>query len=121
MIRNCIVFIADDPYDQAVFIRALKDVSPQTICFAVADASDALFIMEQERVMPKYIFVELNLPRMNGLEFLKQIKQKQFLKNVPVIVHAPSLQPNKVIELKEFGALAIYYKPYDYCGICNML
>jgi PleD family two-component response regulator len=121
MINKSCVFICDDHYEQALFLRALSDVSPETLCFAVNDAHDALFILSEEKVMPNYIFVELNMPRMNGLEFLKIIKKVDRFKDIPVIVHSTSPQPNKIIELKEFGASAIYLKPYEYYGICNML
>jgi CheY-like chemotaxis protein len=121
MINKSCILICDDPYDQTIFVRALSDVSPDTICFAVTDPSDALYLMAEEALVPSYIFAEFNMPGMDGIQFLKNIKSIEFLKDIPVIVHTISPQPNKVIELKESGALAIYLRPYRDQGVRNML
>lgn len=121
MISKCCLFVDNDPLHQAVFARALTDVSPETICFIAPDGIDALYMMLQEKVIPSYIFIELQLPNMGGLEFLRAVKQMDLLKEVPVIVHSTSPQPHRIIELKELGATAIYFRPYDYNGVCNML
>jgi CheY-like chemotaxis protein len=121
MITGCCLFINDDPYSQAVFTKALNDLSPETICFTAANGIDALYMMLEEQVIPSYIFIELHLPRMGGLEFLKEIKRKESLKEIPVIVHSTSPQPHHVLELKELGAHAIYFRPYEYYGVCNLL
>ena len=120
-INKCCIFIDNDPFDQAVFTKALNDTAPDTICFTAADAYDAMHMMTEEKVMPDYIFVELELPGMNGIEFLKAIKKIESLREIPVIVHSIKPQPHKLIELKESGALAIYFRPYEYYSICNML
>lgn len=121
VISKCCVLICDDVFDQSVFIKALHDVSPETICITAPNGFDALNLMKKERIIPSYIFVELNMPRMDGIQFLQEIKQNETLKEVPVIVHSTSPQPHKIIQLKESGALAIYFRPYEYVGICNML
>ena len=121
VIQKCCLFIDNDPYHQAVFTKALSDVSPETICFTAASGFDAFFIMTREKIVPSFIFIELQLPEMSAIDFLKTIKKIEGLKEVPVIVHSTSPQPHKVIELKESGALAIYFRPYEYYGVCNML
>jgi CheY-like chemotaxis protein len=120
-ITKCCILVCSDPVDQAVFTKALNDVSPQTICFTVPHALDAIYMMTKEKVIPNFIFIELNMPQMDGIEFLNAIKNIQTLKNVHVIVHAVSPQPHKILELKESGALAIYLRPYEYFGVRNML
>jgi CheY-like chemotaxis protein len=122
MIANkCCFFIGDDAYDQAIFTKALHDVAPNTVCFMASNAAEALHIMNLEGLIPDYIFVELYMPGMDGITFLKTIKQIERLKDIPVIVHSTSPQPHKIIEIKESGAMAIYFRQYEYVGICNML
>ncbi len=120
-ISKCCLFIDNDPSHQVVFASALKDVSPETICFIVPDGIDALYMMLRENVIPGYIFIELQLPHMGGLEFLRAVRQMELFREIPVIVHSTSPQPHLIIELKELGATAIYFRPYDYQGVCNML
>lgn len=118
--KKCLL-ICDDPLDQALFAQALSDVSPDTICLVASNASDALYMMTHENVIPSYIFVELDMPKMNGLEFLREVKTNEELKEIPVVVHSMSPQPHKVIALKEAGAHALYFRPYEYSSVCNML
>ena len=75
MIKKSCIFIDNDPYNQAVFTRALGDVSPETICLTASSAEDAIYMLTRENVSPSYIFVELDMPEMSGIEFLKTIKQ----------------------------------------------
>jgi CheY-like chemotaxis protein len=121
MISKCCIFIDDDPYHQAVFTKALQAVAPETICFTANNGVEALRMIGIEAIIPAYIFIEMNLPEMGGIEFLRTIKRIEGLKDVPVIVHSPFSQPHKIIELKESGALAIYLRPYEFLGVCNML
>jgi len=121
VIKKSCLFIGDSPHDQAVFVKALQDVSPETICFTANTAMDALYMVQDEGIVPDYIFIELYLPGMDAVEFLKRIKSDDDLKHIPVIVHCASPQPHKIIELKENGALAIYFRQYEYFGVCNML
>jgi CheY-like chemotaxis protein len=121
MINKCCILINDDSMDQAIFTKALNDISPETICFTVPNPLDALYIMTAERVIPNFVFIELNGPQMDAIEFLNAIKSTDGLKDINVIVHAKSPLPNQILEIKEAGALAIYLRPYEYYGVCNML
>ena len=121
MIRKCCILVCNDPEDQAVFTKALHDVSPETICLTASNAIDAIYMMTKESVEPDFIFIEFDLPQMNAIEFLTAIKSVNRLKDVHVIVHATSPLANEVLKIKESGALAIYLRPYEYYGICNML
>ncbi len=120
MMLTCL-FINNDLEEQALFMKALKDVSPHTLCFIAIDGLGGFSMMMDKDIIPDYIFIELDMPEMGGVEFLKQIKGNDLLKDIPVIVHAVSPLPHKVIEIKEAGAEAIYMQRYNYRGICNML
>ena len=118
---NICLLVTNDPLDQAIFARALRDVSPNTVCCIAANGVEAMEIMTEEQVVPDFIFVELNMPYMDGIEFLKQVKSKQPLGQIPVIVHSDVPQPDKLPSIKEAGASAIYFKEYEYGGVCNIL
>ena len=121
MINKCCILINDDSVDQAIFTKALNDISPETICFTVPNPLDALYIMTAERVIPNFVFIELNGPQMDAIEFLNAVKSTDGLKDINVIVHAKSPLANQILEIKEAGALAIYLRPYEYYGVRNML
>src|SRR5687767_11038953 len=121
MVNKCCFFVSNDPYDRAIFTRALLDVSPATLCFSVASAIDALSFMNEESIIPDLIFIDFETPKMNALDFLKYLQKQERYKNIHVIVHAPFAYPKAIREIQASGALAIYRKPYEYLGTCNML
>jgi len=53
--------------------------------------------------------------------FLKKAKTLEALKEMPVILHSPFPVQHRVPELLDMGAHALYFKPYNYSGVCNVL
>jgi CheY-like chemotaxis protein len=121
MSNNICLLVTQDPLDQAIFARALRDVSPGTVCCIAENGLEAVKIMTEEKVIPDFIFVELNMPIMDGIEFLRKVKTIRPLGKIPVIVHSGIPEPDKLPSIKEAGASAIYFKEYNYSGVCNVL
>jgi CheY-like chemotaxis protein len=113
--------VSNDPYNRAIFTRALSDVSPATLCFSIPTGVDALSLMKEESIIPDLIFIDNELPRMNALDFLRNLQKQEQYKRIHVIVHAPEAYPKAIKEIQACGALAIYRKPYEYTGTCNIL
>lgn len=108
--------------DQLLFAMGMKDMCPETLCVMTLNGQDALDLMNHNpELIPNYILIELNLGGMNAVQFLRNIKKHKVLKRIPVIVHSSTPQPGKVKKIMASGATAIYFKEYDYFGICNML
>ncbi|MBL0744192.1 response regulator [Chryseolinea lacunae] len=107
--------------DQANFVRAVTHAAPGTICFMAPNALDALSIIRDNTIIPDYIFVDLMMPGLNAIEFLRLIKQISVLKDIPVVVHANQPVPDRLVDLKQAGAFAIHFRPYDHRGILNFL
>jgi CheY-like chemotaxis protein len=118
--KSCLL-VNEDPNEQAIFISALREVSPQTLCFTASDGIDALYMMIEDNLVPDYIFVELNMPGMDGLSFLREIKKIDVLKDIPVIVHTPSPPLQRINQIKEAGAKAIFTSDYTFFSAYNML
>jgi CheY-like chemotaxis protein len=109
------------PQDQAVFVEALAETAPGTLCFTAQDGIDALYMMLKENIIPSYIFVELSMPRMDGISFLKEMKRIHALKDIPVVVHTTSKQPETIAEIQAAGARAIYVRGYSHFGVRHMI
>ena len=120
MLRSC-MFVNSDPIEQSTFIAALEDVSPETHCIVAEDDTEALDIIQTGILVPDCIFIDLAMPGIDAMRFLYKVKNVELFHEVPVIVHC--LHPNayEVMKLRELGAHAIYYRPYEYWGICNVL
>lgn len=120
MTKSCL-FVNSDPVDQSTFIEALADVSPETLCMIASDDAEALDIMKADNLAPDVIIIDLEMPGIDAMRFLNGVKNIESLRDVPVIVHCQHPNAYAVMKLKEMGAFAIYYRPYEYWGICNIL
>lgn len=116
-----ILLVDDDADDQYVFKDALQNVAPSIIVDTAVDGIDALQKLSENRTLPQLIFLDLNMPRMNGKGFLKEIKSSQTLQSIPVIVYSTSSNPTDIEETKALGAKQFITKPNSYNELCEVL
>ncbi len=118
--EKIILQIDDDADDCELFSEALQEVSNAKY-HAVYDAAVALTLLRERTIVPDFIFLDLNMPRMNGQEFLLEIKAEPALKDIPVIVFSTS----NVQEMKKLtqglGASDYISKPNDFHAFKEML
>ncbi len=115
------LLVDDDPDDQEVFLTALSDVSSTVLCLIAPDGDRALEILNDKETIPHYIFLDLNMPRMNGFEFLAAIKKNNVLKDIPVIVYSTTSHHTQIDRVKKLGATDFFTKTYKYDELCNLL
>lgn len=84
------LLVDDDPDDQEIFSMAVEAVSSSILCRFADDGIMALQMLEEEAFTPDLIFVDLNMPRMNGKQCLAEIKKIDRLANVPVYIYSTS-------------------------------
>src|SRR5688500_818004 len=101
--RTCLL-IDDDPDDQEVFSMAVKQISPETELVVFSEAEDALLYLRQAQTLPDIIFVDLNMPRVDGYEFLVRIKRETKSRRVPVIVYSTSADERDRDKTRKLGA-----------------
>jgi CheY-like chemotaxis protein len=107
--KYCLL-VEDDPEDQELFIEVLHSISPTVGCYAVSNGEEALFTLLQEDFKPDYIITDLNMPRMNGLEFLKLLRQVEKFQSIPVIVFSSHYSEDAIEIVKQHGVTAFYSK-----------
>jgi len=113
--------IDDDADDQDIFILALADVDKSIRCEVASDAIDALNRLGAREVRPDYIFLDLNMPRMNGKQCLSQIRKIDFLRDVPVIIYSTSSDQKEKKETAQMGAAHYIVKPNTVSALAEML
>jgi len=93
------------------FIEAVKEVDHSIECIGSSSAIDALRLLKnQNDHQPDYIFLDLNMPRMNGKECLSEIKKTKSLFQIPVFVFTTSNREDAT-ELQRLGAAQYFVKP----------
>ncbi len=116
-------FLADDDEDdRMLFQEALAEVNPAIKCITVKNGKEALeFLQDQIVVLPDFIFLDLNMPLMNGLKCLEALKKIDILKNIPVVIYSTSSDLDSVEESKKLGAIDFFVKPSNFTGLKNFL
>lgn len=109
--KTCIL-IDDDEDDHCFFIAALKGQSTKIQCTYYLKPKEALEKISQNRgPQPAYIFMDLNMPQLTGLECLRILKQTPDLSEIPVIIFSTSSNPNDIAACKRLGAAGYLIKP----------
>ena len=120
---NTIMIIDDDPDDRNIFHEAVNEVNP-AIRFSVASSGEQAMqrLLNDDRfVFPDLIFLDLNMPRINGIECLRKIKKEKKLAHIPVIIYSTTMNPDDERLAKEAGALNFLPKPLLFSEICDSI
>jgi CheY-like chemotaxis protein len=106
-------FIADDdPDDQELFIEALHSIDKDCNCITAFDGQDAVVKLKQHiDALPDFIFLDLNMPKLNGKECLAEIKKDANFNNIPVIIYSTSTAQKEIDETIKMGAAFFLQKP----------
>lgn len=119
--RLHIFLVDDDADDRMLFQEAMSEVDPKAK-LSVADGCDMLLKLSKiEHDKPDMIFLDLNMPGLNGFECLDEIKNKQHFGNVPVIIYSTTANPEQVKKTYNRGATLYMQKPSSYEGIKKLM
>lgn len=99
-----LLLIDDDPDDQEIFTWVIKSIDPSLIVDSAMDGIEALDKLKDEHYRPYLIFLDLNMPRMHGLDCLKHIREMGRLNGCPVIVYSTSSNPQDIAKCRMAGA-----------------
>jgi CheY-like chemotaxis protein/DNA-binding XRE family transcriptional regulator len=117
-----ILLIEDSATDAALAARAFKRAkvtNPLKIVCSAEDGLDYLFGQgRRKQARPQLILLDLNLPQMSGLEFLRRIKGDERTRDIPVVVLTVSQSDRMIIECGRLGAVNYIVKPF---GIENFI
>jgi CheY-like chemotaxis protein len=113
--------IDDDQDDHEIFAMAVKEFNDSIHCYFAADAIEALEKLNSDDFLPDCIFIDINMPRMNGIECLERIKRVKRLHPVPVCMYSTSADPDIVMRSKELGAKDFIVKPASVSALSKLL
>ena len=110
-----ILLVEDDVVDAMTVKRALNDIKISNTLNTVGNGEEALeFLNKPENEKPGIILLDLNMPKMNGIEFLKVVKNDDSLKRIPVVILTTSKEEQDKIESFNLGVAGYMIKPVDY-------
>jgi CheY-like chemotaxis protein/DNA-binding XRE family transcriptional regulator len=114
-----ILLIEDNSEDQFLIRRALEEYGLKINFYSIHDGEEFLDIIKRrinitKIPIPDIIFLDLNMPKINGIELLKSIKQSKELKYIPVLVLTGSISRKDVIDAYKNYASGYIRKSFDY-------
>lgn len=117
-----ILIVEDNPSDAEMALRALKKNKLANNVLIVEDGEQALdFIFargkysnREKKIRPKIILLDLKLPKVDGLEVLKEIKSNDQTKIIPVIMMTSSTEETDVMKSYQLGVNSYIVKPVDF-------
>lgn len=117
--KKLILLIDDDEEELEFFIDALHQIYFPCDCIFARSAEQALKLLCC--TVPDFIFVDFNMPKMNGLRCLEEIKKINNLQSVPVILYSSAINDELTENAMVRGAAACIKKPYKVSMLAEIL
>jgi two-component system response regulator len=124
-----ILIVEDNPQDAELTMRALKKMNLVNQIMVAEDGEEALDIVfsrgkfEERKALkpPRVIFLDLKLPKVSGLEVLKEIKTNPDTKRIPVVIVTSSSEDPDIKAAYELGANGYVVKPVEFEAFSNSM
>ncbi len=110
-----IILVEDNPYDRELMLRVLGNQGWADRVKLCSDGEEALnLIFSQEIGRPKVIFLDLKLPKLDGLEVLRHLKCDEATKTIPVVILTSSQEESDIQSCYALGVNGYMVKPVDF-------
>ena len=119
-----ILLIEDDTIELMKLNRAMLSLNMNHKVTEVNNGEDALELLLNEEYYPDIILLDLNMPKINGIEFLSILKTNESLKFIPTIILTTSSNKKDLLECYNIGIAGYVQKPLkyqDYIAKINIL
>ena len=114
------VFLLDDDNDEhEIFQSALQRIDEKLDFNAASDWREAVGILKNYQ--PDYIFVDLNMPKMDGFSCVAEIRKIAPLKDIPVYIYSTGITEKDGKRAMMVGATSYIVKPASFLDLCRML
>jgi len=120
--EKIILLVEDNPDDELLTLMAFKDnniTNEVVVAHDGAEALEYLFgngndVQPEQNYLPQVILLDLNLPKINGLEVLQQIRSNPITRLLPVVILTSSKEEVDIIKSYRLGANSYVRKPVDF-------
>lgn len=116
-----ILLVEDDVIDAMTVRRAFKELNLKNPLTHVTNGEEALDYLQKAEPLPCVILLDLNMPRMNGVEFIRAAKADPALKSIPIIVLTTSRDHSDVTDSYSLSVAGYIVKPVDYGGFVEVV
>ena len=118
--RNAILLVEDNPNDEKLTLRAFKKSNIENEIVTARDGEEALDYLlgtdqtQEARALPALVLLDLNLPRVSGLEVLRRLRADERTKHLPIVILTSSKEDEDIVNGYALGANAYVRKPVEF-------
>jgi CheY-like chemotaxis protein len=106
------LLVDDDLDDQEVFLMTLEKINKNIKCLTANNGVEALSLLTaQDSFVPDYIFLDVNMPKMNGIDCLRNIKSLAHLNRCKIFMYSTTSETSILEKSKKLGATDFIVKP----------
>lgn len=118
MAGKIILLVEDNADDEALTLRALKRHNLANEIVVARDGEEALAWLfpedEASQPLPQVMLLDLKLPKIDGLEVLRQVRAHQRTRRIPVVILTSSMEEQDMVASYDLGANSYVRKPVDF-------
>jgi CheY-like chemotaxis protein len=118
MAGKIILLVEDNPDDEALTLRALRRHNLANEIVVAHDGEEALAWLlpedESQHPLPQVVLLDLKLPKVDGLEVLRQVRAHQRTRRIPVVILTSSMEEQDMVASYDLGANSYVRKPVDF-------
>ena len=124
-----VLLIEDNPHDAELAIRALTELNLADHLIHLADGQEALDFLfgtgayegRDVNQLPKVILLDLKLPKVNGIEVLRELRANERMKCIPVVILTSSREERDINEAYNLGANSYVVKPMNFQSYLDVI
>ncbi|MGO4822558.1 MULTISPECIES: response regulator [unclassified Flavobacterium] len=109
-----ILLIEDDAIELMKFNRVLSSLNMKHKITEANNGEEAIAVLKIKEIIPDIIILDLNMPKVSGIEFLEILKKDPYLKYIPAIILTTSNNHKDVMECYRIGIAGYILKPLKY-------
>ena len=115
-----VLIVDDDPEDREIFCETIQSIDPAIKPVVANDGFEALEYLNRQTSLPDFIFLDINMPKMNGRECLASIKANSAFDEITVVMYSTTESPAEILKYKSMGAHFLQ-KPSNIAGLSRSL
>jgi CheY-like chemotaxis protein len=116
-----ILYVDDDEDDRDIFREAIRSIDDGIMLISAVNGLEALSLLDEAATLPDLIFLDINMPLMDGITCLKEIKLNSLTARIPVIMFTTTRDASEIAECRANGANGFVNKPASYAHFADML
>lgn len=122
MILSKNIYLADDDCEDVEFFKdALNEIASDFLLTISSNGQELLDTLHRCSLLPDIIFIDINMPIMDGFEALSLLKTNHALNSIPTVIYSTSSNSNHITRAYELGASSYFKKPSNFKSLKNEL